>query len=353
MKPRKKPVLARLGSLLLAASLLSAACPIFAAAAEANTHALHSGPSDLSVVTAKFQDGDTVRILEYTSDSWTRIALEDGTIGYCDSALLSIRSRDDLPDGDTNTGETLCPVAVLSEAEEEAPPVGILAANVYVSLLSAPEAGAYTKIATREQTTGYIPSDAIQVVQTPLATVVTRPALSQYGAKTEVEAKEALESLSLYFEDGRYWNSIGSTFPADLGSFCITDTPCAHTYNGYAYCNTYAGVTDSCFPEYGTGSQCLGYASLISDLVFGTDAPISVHYDLSRVRVGDHIRLRAWEHSMIVTETGMQEDGQAYIRVTEVNADYENCQISWGRTITQNALYALGDTIEILTRYEN
>ena len=71
--------LPRLCSLALAAFLFCAASPAVFAAEADNTHALHSGPSDLSVVTAKLSDGDTVRILEHTSTDWTRIALEDGT----------------------------------------------------------------------------------------------------------------------------------------------------------------------------------------------------------------------------------------------------------------------------------
>ena len=113
---------------------------------DSNTHALHSGPSDLSVVTAKLSDGDTVRILEHTSTDWTRIALEDGPTGYCDSALLSIRGEEDSGDGTSDVGETLRPVSILSAPDAEAPAVGKLAANVYITLLSAPEDGAYTEV---------------------------------------------------------------------------------------------------------------------------------------------------------------------------------------------------------------
>ena len=66
------------------------------------------------------------------------------------------------------------------------------------------------------------------------------------------------------------------------------------------------------------------------------------------MRVGDHIRLIDLEHSVLVTETGTQADGSRYVRVTEVNADYESCKIAWGRTITEDELYG---TAEILTRY--
>ena len=54
---------------------------------------------------------------------------------------------------------------------------------------------------------------------------------------------------------------------------------------------------------------------------------------------------------MVVTEIGTEADGSRYIQVTEVNEDYETCRISWGRTITEDELYGLGDTVQILTRY--
>lgn len=322
--------LPRLCSLALAAFLFCAASPAVFAAEADNTHALHSGPSDLSVVTAKLSDGDTVRILEHTSTDWTRIALEDGTTGYCDSALLSIRGEEDSGDGASDVGETLRPVSILSAPDAEAPAVGKLAANVYITLLSAPEDDAYTEVTVNSQTTGYIDSEAVRPVRTITAVVAPRPTLSEEGAETEAEARETLASLSVYFEDGCYWNTAG--VPADAqDAFSITDTPCDHSMDGYVFCNTYSGITETCFPEYGSGStQCLGYASLLSDLVFGTEAPIRVHYDFDRLRVGDHIRLRSWEHSMVVTEIGTEADGSRYIQVTEVNEDYETCRISWG-----------------------
>lgn len=344
----------RLAGVLLALFLLSAAVqPPSVSAQETAAHPLYCGPSTQAAVAAYFSDGDTVKILEHTNASWTRIVLEDGTIGYCDSELLSIRSGEAHSKSGIVIGETLRAVSVLSAADADATATGKLAAKVRVALLSDPVDGEYVQISVRGRMTGYVPANAIQLVHAELATVCTRPVLSATGAKTEAEACEKLRALSVYFEDGRYWNSASSGTPWREETFSVTDIPCAHTSSGYGYCNTYSGKTEDAFPEYGTETQCLGYASLLSDLVFGTDAPITIHYDLSRVRVGDHIRLVYWEHSMIVTETGTQADGTRYIRVTEVNADYESCQIQWNRLITENELYALGDVIRILTRYES
>ncbi|MFQ8638876.1 MAG: SH3 domain-containing protein [Acutalibacteraceae bacterium] len=341
----KTKFMMHLSSLAAALLLCSISLPAFASE-ESNTHALHSGPSSLSVVTAKIADGDTVQVLEHTSADWTRIALEDGTTGYCDSTLLSIRGHAATDTEAPAVGETLSPVSVLSAPEADAPAVGRLAANVYVSLLSDAAEGAYAEISVKDQITGYIDADSIRPVQTETATVIARPTLAEKGVKTEAEAREKLKSLALYFEDGLYWNCAGA--PADADMFCVTGTPCVHSVEGYASCNTYSGKTDAYFPEYSDGTQCLGYASLLSDLLFGTEAPVTIHYDFDRVRVGDHIRLIDLEHSVLVTETGTQADGSRYVRVTEVNADYESCKIAWGRTITEDELYG---TAEILTRY--
>ena len=157
---------------------------------------------------------------------------------------------------------------------------------------------------------------------------------------------EKLAVLESIFEDGRFWNHTDETSWMDP-ALSITDTPCAHSADGTDTCNTYKGALLAEFPEF-SGIQCFGYASLLSDLLFGTEAPVTIHYDFDRVRVGDHIRLIDLEHSVLVTETGTQADGSRYVRVTEVNADYESCKIAWGRTITEDELYG---TAEILTRY--
>ena len=51
---------------------------------------------------------------------------------------------------------------------------------------------------------------------------------------------------------------------------------------------------------------------------------------------------------MIVTDIDWSTDT---ITVTEVNADYENCRISWGRTITHDELYSMEGEAIFHTRY--
>ena len=97
-----------------------------------------------------------------------------------------------------HVGETLRPVSILSAPDAEAPAVGKLAANVYITLLSAPEDDAYTEVTVNSQTTGYIDSEAVRPVRAITAVVAPRPTLSEEGAETEAEAREKLASLAVY-----------------------------------------------------------------------------------------------------------------------------------------------------------
>ena len=162
----------------------------------------------------------------------------------------------------------------------------------------------------------------------------------------EPDIAEKLAVLETVFEDGRYWNHAGAADWLDP-VLCVTDTPCAHSTAGESTCNTYRGALLAEFPDF-SGIQCFGYASLLSDLLFGVDAPVTAHTDFSRVRVGDMIRLPESMHSMLVTAVDREAET---VTVTEVNADYETCRIAWGRTVTREALYANGDSVTFYTRY--
>ena len=160
------------------------------------------------------------------------------------------------------------------------------------------------------------------------------PLFVSSGNLAEQGVQTRLELLEDYFPNGMYWNHVGvdtSEMTADEIAMCVTDTPCNHSVYGYGNCNIYNGLMDDFFPQYGDEMQCLGYASIISDLLFGYDAPVTEFYDIDELRIGDHIRMGWYEHSMIVTDIDWDTDT---ITVTEVNADYENCQISWGRQMS-------------------
>ena len=167
------------------------------------------------------------------------------------------------------------------------------------------------------------------------------PLFVSSGDLAEQSVQTRLELLEDYFPNGMYWNHVGVD---------TSEMPCNHSVNGYENCNVYIGLIDDFFPQYGDEMQCLGYASLISDLLFGYDAPITEFYDFDELRIGDHIRMGWYEHSMIVTNIDRDTD---IITVTEVNADYENCQISWGRQITRSELLGMEGDLTYYTRYAN
>ena len=211
------------------------------------------------------------------------------------------------------------------------------------SSASSPDASAAVYIAPDDAAaTAYISRAELEVAV---------PSFETVDELTEAHVLLELEQLAAYFEDGRYWNHYGmdaSSMNDWEQALCITDQACAHSENGYDYCNIYNGAISDYFPQYDYDTQCLGYAALISDLLFGTDAPVTEFYDFDSLRIGDHIRLVENEHSMIVTDIDWSTDT---ITVTEVNADYENCRISWGRTITRDELYSMEGEAIFHTRY--
>lgn len=156
----------------------------------------------------------------------------------------------------------------------------------------------------------------------------------------------ALEELEEKLPDGKYWNHIGTELAwGEESPFSVTDTPCSNNQNGTLYCNFYNGTSADYF-TYGKLCQCLGFASLLSDEVFGEGAPVHIYYDPRLLRVGDHIRLQEYEHSMTVTE--ITDD---YITVAEVNANYEDCKISWSTQLSREKLRSIEWDAEYILRY--
>ena len=160
---------------------------------------------------------------------------------------------------------------------------------------------------------------------------------------------EKLELLRELFPDGAYWNTIGydiTDMSQEEACMIVTDEPCSHTWNGYIYCHVYEGKTRYEF-GYDTNIQCLAFASMISDFLFGKDKEIETFYDFDQLSVGDQIRFLSYEHSVVVIEKG--ED---YVKVVECNRDYENCEIEWDRELSEDeVLYGWGN-YEFLRRVD-
>lgn len=156
-----------------------------------------------------------------------------------------------------------------------------------------------------------------------------------------------IEALREDFPEGAYWNHAGIELEEGAdNSFTVTDTPCQHELYLDDDCNVYDGITLELFPDFEYLTQCLGFASLVGDIVFGENAQTEIYYDYSRLRIGDHIRVIEDMHSMIVREIHDE-----YVTVLEVDADLNTCEISWSREISFASLTELGDDVEYLTRY--
>ena len=142
--------------------------------------------------------------------------------------------------------------------------------------------------------------------------------------------EEKLELLREIFPQGMYWNRYG--YDGEGPNYLnISYSSCWHD-GGYSACNQYWGNTAYYFP-YANNIQCLGFASMISDFLFGQDSGFEVFYDWESLDVGDHIRLVSNTHSMIVIEKT-----DSYIKVVECNSDYNTCFINWDRQISRDKL---------------
>lgn len=160
--------------------------------------------------------------------------------------------------------------------------------------------------------------------------------------------REKTKLLQSQLPDGKYWNHIGIDDIAwgEETPWIVTDTPCGHSTYGEGACNFYNGAMAEVFPYEGALCQCLGFASLLSDQFFGEDAPVRQIEDYHALRPGDHIRLAEWTHSMLVV--AVTDEG---ISVAECNENYEDCRISWGRTMSWDEVRSYDWDATYYTRY--
>lgn len=136
-----------------------------------------------------------------------------------------------------------------------------------------------------------------------------------------------LKKLKKKYPDGRYWNHVGKNVKDNQDVTKITTKyPCNHD-------GSQDGISSTCNYYHGKdnviGYQCWGYASLLSDKLFG-NAKIKAHHSFSKAKVGDHVRYSG--HSVLII--AKHKD---YIEVTECNIG-NTCIIKWGRKISRSAL---------------
>ena len=140
-----------------------------------------------------------------------------------------------------------------------------------------------------------------------------------------------LMQLKKKFPNGKYWNHVGRKMKEgkDTSNY-VTSKPCNHSgslnqYGVKSTCNMHIDKANHI-----RGYQCYGFASLLSDKIFGNKVN-KTHRSFSKARVGDHVRYSAGSsggHSVIIVEKHKN-----YIIAAECN--YGNtCRIVWGRKIS-------------------
>ncbi|MBR4261392.1 MAG: hypothetical protein IKQ33_05540 [Clostridia bacterium] len=147
---------------------------------------------------------------------------------------------------------------------------------------------------------------------------------------------EKIVLLQKMFPTGKYWNHMGlepSNSKETNNIYSVTDIPCNHNQYGELYCNAHYGKSDEVYPYDATCSQCRGFASLLSDLVFGEDAPVRYFEDYDELRIGDQARIDEDYHSVFIIDKTDE-----YVIVAECNNDLNTCQINWGRKILRKDL---------------
>ncbi len=150
---------------------------------------------------------------------------------------------------------------------------------------------------------------------------------------------EKIIELQKLFQNDMYWNHMNSEpmNPCETNNvYSVTDIPCNHSLNGECYCNAYYGKSDEVYPYPSTSVQCRGFASLLSDNIFGKDAPVYVFEDYNKLRIGDQARIDGDYHSVFIIDKTDE-----YVIVAECNEDLESCKISWGRKIMKEDLVRL------------
>jgi uncharacterized protein YjdB len=109
------------------------------------------------------------------------------------------------------------------------------------------------------------------------------------------DLEKRISDLQLKYPDGYYFtkHTPSKDFPL------VSEEPCVHSRDGTAYCR----------------GQCAGYANLISNEVFGANAPRYKIADKSRVKSGDYVRYG--NHSVFVIYVVKKGDITGYDRTNE------------------------------------
>ncbi|MDO4459401.1 MAG: hypothetical protein Q4C42_04830 [Clostridia bacterium] len=147
----------------------------------------------------------------------------------------------------------------------------------------------------------------------------------------EIYVEKKLDYLKKKYPDGKYWAHKGSVY---LGAETseeagVCDVPCYYPSGRYCASNYYYGKVSLYGNGVANAKQCNGFASLMSDEIFGKNAPLYIKSDINQLRKGDFVRLVNSVHSVLVTDVN---HATGEVTVVECNGDYCSCQIWWTRT---------------------
>lgn len=144
-----------------------------------------------------------------------------------------------------------------------------------------------------------------------------------------------INELKEKYPDGMYFNHMGMDEDEieGLNIITCTDIACNHSKNSTKYCDIYNGKSSDAYPYSVAGRQSVGFASMLSDMIFGEDAHAYEITDYDNVRIGDQARIDGDTQTVFIIEKTDE-----YIIVSEVNENGQNCLISWGRKIMKKDL---------------
>lgn len=170
--------------------------------------------------------------------------------------------------------------------------------------------------------------------QTTVGTEFEKSGVTNYSNMYDAAILEKINELRFIFPANKYWNHHNTSATGEYNVYDVTDIPCNNDAERCSFCNVYKGVTNTVMPHPVRGTQCLGFASLCSDYIFGADENIRVYYDFNEIQIGDQARINNYHSVLVIDKTDND------IVVADCNSDYKTCIIKWDRRITKEELLA-------------
>lgn len=154
------------------------------------------------------------------------------------------------------------------------------------------------------------------------------------------EFETIIEGIKTQYPEGMFYNSVGVSNNdeenpnSQTGNVTsITTSECNHELYGTKYCNEYHGKSNDAYPYAVAGRRDVGFASMISDLIFGKEAEAYIYYEYDDIKVGDQARINNDSYTVIILEK--TDD---HIIVGGIDYETNICRIMWEKKIKKNEL---------------